>query len=86
MTYREYVDKLLLGLDRVQDLTEVRNELANAVYLLKDKNLSNEEIRRLFSERIIAITEQQSSLAMRENEQRYKKLINSILQDGNQKK
>ncbi len=83
MTYREYVDNLLLRLDKVTNQSQVYSELTNAVHTLRETGgLSDENIRKLFVERIQIITEQQSSLEMRKNEQRYKELINSILQGG----
>ena len=79
MTYREYVDNLLLRLDKVTNQSQVYSELTHAVHVLKENGLSDEDIRKLFTERIHIITEQQNSLAMRENEHRYKELIASIL-------
>ncbi len=81
MTYKDYIDNLLSRLDGIQNTSLVRSEINNAVQTLKRKGLSNDHIRKLFTERIVAITEQQSSLEMRKNEQRYKELINSILLD-----
>lgn len=76
MTYREYVGNLLLHLDKVTNQSQVYSELTNAVHTLRETGgLSDDTILQLF-------TEQQNSLAMRENEQRYKELINSILQSG----